>query len=471
MDVDLLSRALFATTIMFHYLFPPLTIGLSVVMVVIFWKRLRTRDPAYDSAAKFWTGLFALNFGMGVATGIPMEFQFGTNWSVYARFVGDIFGSALAAEGIFAFFLESGFLGVLVFGWNRVSARTHFIASVLVCIGSVFSATWIVIANSWQQTPAGFVLVDHNGETRAQLASFYDVVFNPSSMERLAHVLVGALVMGSSFVLSVSAWYLLKNRHTEVARRSFRIGLVVAVIGSVLALITGDISARVVVKHQPAKLAAMEGIFKTGPAGLHLFGIIDSEAETVRYSVAIPGGLSFLAHGSFDAPVTGLDQFKPEDRPPVAIPFYAFHLMVALGMFFLALNFGACYFWWRGTLFNQRWLLRTYVVAVAGAYVANQAGWVTAEVGRQPWVVYGLLRTADANSPSVKAPEVLASLIAFGLVYFMLGSLFVFLLNHKIQAGPSPIAAPGVDEARSLVEAAADRKDPLSRSASDENKG
>ena len=268
--------------------------------------------------ARFWTRVFALTFAIGVATGIVLEFEFGTNWATYSRYVGDVFGSALAAEGIFAFFLESGFLAVLLFGWDRVGPKVHFFATCMVCLGAHFSAIWIVVANSWMQTPAGFHIVGEGLRARAEITDFWQMVFNPSSMDRLLHVLCGAWQAGAFLVVSVSAWYLLKKRHEEFARASLRVGLVVGMAASLLQLVSGHSSAVGVAKNQPAKLAAFEGLYETTPhAPLTLFGWVDEKAEAVKGGVAIPGLLSFLVHSDASKPVQGLREFKPEDRPPV----------------------------------------------------------------------------------------------------------------------------------------------------------
>jgi cytochrome d ubiquinol oxidase subunit I len=457
LDVVLLSRIQFAFTVMFHYLFPPLSIGLGLVMVVIEGRALRRGDPRDEALARFWTRIFAVNFAVGVASGIVMEFQFGTNWAAYSRFVGDVFGSALAAEGIFAFFLESGFLAVLVFGWDRVGRRTHFFATVMVFLGSTFSAVWIIIANSWQQTPAGHRLVEHDGVVRVEVVDFWAMVFSPSSMHRLGHVLLGAFVLGGFFVMSISAWYLLRGRHAELARRSFGVGLVVATLASWAELLSGHAQAEMIAEHQPAKLAAFEGHFETGegPTPLFVVGWPDVEAQTVRGGVAIPGMLSLLVKGNLREPVTGLDRIPPDERPPVVVPFLAYHVMIALGMAFVGLTTLAAVLWWRGRLFTQRWLLWIFVVAVLGPYAANQAGWVAAEVGRQPWVVYGLLRTADAVSHTVAPEHVLASLLGFGLIYFALFVLWLVVVNEKIRHGPTlPGEGHEPAAARSLVRAA-----------------
>lgn len=442
MDVLLLSRIQFAFTASFHYLYPPLSIGLGVVLVIIEALWLGTKLPVYHQMAKFWTKVFALTFAIGVATGIVMEFEFGTNWATYSRYVGDVFGSALAAEGIFAFFLESGFLAVLLFGWDKVGPRLHFFSTCMVAFGAHFSAVWIVVANSWQQTPAGYHVVGHEMGARAEITDFWAMVFNPSSMDRLSHVICGAWQAGAWLVVSVSAWYLLRKKyaaHVEFAKRSIAIGLSVALAASVLQLVTGHSSAEGVAKNQPAKLAALEGHFEsTGPAPMHLFGWVNDKQQRVEFSVAIPGMLSYLVHGDAKTPVTGLDKFAPDERPPVNIVFQAYHLMVGIGMALIGLALLGVFALWRGWLFRARWLLGIMVVAVLGPQLANQSGWWAAEIGRQPWIVYGLLRTSDALSKTVQAHAVLSSLILFTLVYLLLFAVFIYLLNKKIQHGPDP---------------------------------
>jgi cytochrome bd ubiquinol oxidase subunit I len=448
MDVVTLSRIQFALTIMFHYLFPPLAIGMGGFLVFLEAQYLRTGDARFESAAKFWTRIFALNFALGVASGIVMEFQFGTNWAAYSRYVGDVFGSALAAEGIFAFFLESGFLALLVFGWDKVSARMHFFATLMVALGSIFSAIWIVVAISWQQTPAGFVIKEFATPAgivkRAELTDFWKVVFNPSAMDRLVHVLIGAFILGSFFVLSISAYYLLKDRHIDFARKSFMTALVVAAVASVAMLISGDSQGRLVAQHQPAKLAAMEGIFQSTGMGapMHVFGVPDEKAKVVRYNLEIPGLLSFLVHRDTGKPVPGLDKFEP-DIPPVALPFFSFHVMAGLGTYFIALTLYALWARIRGNLFRKRWLLWVFVFSVIGPFVANELGWVTAEVGRQPWIVYNLLRTEHAVSANLGPSQVLGSIIMFAIIYALLFALWLYLLNDKIQKGPEPVSMRG----------------------------
>ena len=503
-DTVFLSRIQFALTIMFHYLFPPLTIGMGIVLVYLGAMFLWTKDKAYQQAQKFWTKVFGLNFAIGVASGIVMEFQFGTNWATYSRFVGDVFGSALAAEGIFAFFLESGFLAVLIFGWNRVGPKMHFFSTCMVAMGSIFSSVWIVIANSWQQTPAGSQIVpmtrqvlnekgqllrDAAGNVvtepwyidgvpvmRAEVTDFWAMVLNPSTGHRLTHVLLGCFVMGAFFILSICAWYILKGRHVDFAKRSFVGALILATISSFTIAVTGHRQAQNVYQHQPAKLATFEGHFDSaGPADLTLFGIPDAENEQLHYEVAIPGGLSFMVHDDFEfaEPVIGLDKIRPEDRPPIWIPFLAWRIMVGAGTFFIVLTIASCWFLWRGTLFKRRWLMWTYVFNVLLAVAANQVGWIAAEVGRQPWIVHPAvirdaegepildedgfiqyekvvvempdgtevrrhagLRTDDGVSKAVAAEHVAASIVMFTFIYLLLGAVWLFVLNRKIQAGP-----------------------------------
>ena len=436
--VVLLSRLQFAFTVMFHYLFPPLTIGLGVLMVIVEGLYMVTGDVRYLRIARFWTRLFAVNFAMGVASGIVMEFEFGTNWATYSRYVGDVFGSALAAEGIFAFFLESGFLAVLVFAWDRVSPRMHFFSTCMVALGSIFSSVWITVANSWQQTPAGFHIVGHGMAARAEITDFWAMVFNPSSVQRLLHVWLGAFIVGAFFAMSVAAWYILHDRFRDLADRMFKIALVFGTVCSLLMFLSGDLQARKVAHTQPPKLAAFEGIYHTEAGGtpLYLFGLPDTAHQRVDYGIAVPDLLSLLVYHDATRPVEGLDGTPVRDRPPVMIPFVAYHLMVALGSAFVALLLIALYLLWRGTLYEQRWLMWTFVFAVVGPYLANEAGWVAAEVGRQPWIVYGLLRTPDAVSKAVDAQMVGASIVMFGLVYLMLFAVWIYVMNDKIHHGP-----------------------------------
>ena len=474
MDVLFLSRVQFALTIMFHYLFPPLSIGLGTIMVIMEGAYLRTGDLRYHAMTRFWSRIFAVNFAMGVATGIVMEFQFGTNWAAYSRYVGDVFGSALAAEGIFAFFLESGFLAVLVFGWDRVSKRMHFFATLMVAFGSIFSAVWIVVANSWMQTPAGHVIVDG----RAVIESFWGMFFNPSSMHRLTHVVLGCFIQGAFFVTSISAFYVLRGRHVDFAKRSFTIALLFGAVCVLLMGISGHTQAKAVARNQPAKMAALEGHYHTGTMNLSLFGIPNPKEGRIDYEVSLPNFGSFLLHESFSASVPGLDAFREEDRPAVTIPFVSYHLMVAMAGVLVGLSAVAVFFWYRGTLFEKRWLMWVFVFAVLAPFVANQTGWVAAESGRQPFLVYPEVvwdgdtprMVTDGKSPGLRtnvgmsstkvvtAGQVLSSILMFGFVYLMLFFVWVYVLHSKITHGPDePEPPPETTSPKELLDAASEK--------------
>jgi len=435
-DALMLSRIQFAVTAGFHFLYPPLTIGLALIMVSMEAFYVYTGDKFYERMTKFWVKLFAATFSVGVATGIVLEFEFGTNWATYSRYVGDIFGSPLAAEGIFAFFLESGFLAVLLFGWDRVSPKMHLFASSMVLLGSIMSAFWIIVANSWMQTPAAYHIVGEGTMMRAEILDFWGMVFNPSTMSRFSHVILGSFLEGGFVVMSITAYYLLKNRHLEFAKQSFRVALIVSAISAIMQLVVGHRSAEVVAEYQPAKLAALEGIFKTEEgAPLYILGHPNEETEET-IGISIPGMLSFLVHKDFSATIVGLDKFPKEDRPPVWITFQAYHIMVALGMYFIFITLLGLFLLWRGSLFENKFMLNVFMFSVFGPYIANQTGWLAAEIGRQPWIVYNMLRTADAVSKSVSGAEVFTSLLLFTLLYFLLLFVWVFIMDRKIKAGP-----------------------------------
>ena len=456
MDVEILARIQFAFTIGFHYIYPPLSIGLGLVLVIMEGLFLKTGNRIYEQAVRFWIRIFALIFGIGVATGIIMEFEFGTNWATYSKYVGDIFGSALAAEGIFAFALESGFLGILIFGWKRVSPRVHFFSTIMVFLGSLFSAVWIVVANSWQQTPAGYHIVGKGLNARAEITDFWAMVFNPSSVDRLLHVWIAAILAGAFMVLSVNAWYILHKKYLEIARPSFKIALTVATIFSLLQLYVGHRSADGVSHNQPAKLAALEGHYDSSSrADMYLFGYVDNSREKTM-GIKIPGGLSFLVHGDFNAPIPGLKAFPRDVRPSqVNSVFQFYHLMILVGMAMITLSLLGSWFWWKKTLFGQRWLMWIFAFSVLLPQIGNQAGWFAAEMGRQPWVVYGMLKTSDALSKMVTANQIIFSLILFTLVYIVLFALFLFLLNKKIQHGPVDYGA------REHIEEGTKRDNPM----------
>ena len=433
MDAVLLARIQFALTVGFHFIFPPLSIGLAWLLFWMMTRWLATGDAIYYRMSRFWLKLLALTFVMGVATGITMEFQFGTNWSEYSRFVGDIFGAPLAAEGIFSFFLESVFIGVLVFGWNRLSKRTMWTASLLVAVGATLSAFWILVANSWQQTPAGYEIIDG----RAQLTSFWAAVFNPSTLPRYFHTVDGAIITGAFFMMGVSAWYLLKGRHTEFAQKSLVMSLIVALIASLVQLPLGHWHAVQVADTQPEKLAAIEGVFETQRgAPVLLFGIYNGQDE-MDFAIRIPKLLSLLAFGSVDAEVKGLNDFPRRDWPPLILTFYPFHLMVLLGLYFIALTLLGIYLYWRKLLFKNRLFLWLALLSIPLPFISNELGWITAEVGRQPWIVYRMLRTSDAVSVTVPAWQVAASLVMFVVLYAFLFAVWFFLIRRTVGTGPA----------------------------------
>lgn len=436
MSTEILARIQFAFTVAFHYIYPPLSIGLGLLMVIFESIYVRTGNKEFHTLARFWTRIFALTFGIGVATGIVMEFEFGTNWAVYSRYVGDVFGSALAAEGVFAFALESGFLGVLIFGWNRVRPGVHLVATIGVFLGSMFSAIWIVVANSWQQTPAGYHIVGKGLEARAEITDFWAMVFNPSTLDRISHVYLGAFLSGTFLVLSVHAYYIIKGKHVDISKKAFKITLAVATLCTLLQLFSGSKSAEGVGAHQPAKLAAMEGVWEEHqPADMYLLGWVNKERQTTT-GLAVPNGLSYLMYRDMNHPVTGLKSFDKEDRPgQINAVFQFYHLMILIGMTLIGLTIFGMIQLRRGKLFEQRWLLWVFVIAAILPQIANKVGWYTAEMGRQPWVVYGQLRTGAAFSKHVTASQVTFSLILFSLLYLLLFILFVYLLNKKLQHG------------------------------------
>lgn len=437
LDIETLSRIQFAFTVMFHYLYPPLSIGLATIIVIMETLWLKTKNPLYERMCHFWVRVFALNFSIGVATGIVMQFEFGTNWAAYSRYVGDVFGSALAAEGIFAFFLESGFLAVLLFGWKRVSPKMHLFSTIMVCLGATFSAFWITVANSWMQTPAGFSIVGEGMNAHAVVTSYWQMIFNPSAVWRFAHVVVGAWLTGAFFVMSVSAFYLLKKRHLDFARRSFTIALVVAALSSVGQAWVGSKQAEIVAEYQPQKLAAMEGLERSGGnQPFWIIGIPDPTTGHIRYGIKVPNMVSILLTGKADGQVQGIDKVAPEDRPPLIIVFEAYHFMIGIGMYLMGLSWLGLLLLWRKRLFESRFMMWVFMLSVAGPYLANQLGWIAAETGRQPWIVWGLLRTSEGLSHSVGAHAVMASLILFSFIYALLFMVFIYSLDRKIKHGP-----------------------------------
>lgn len=436
MDVVFLSRIQFALTSMFHYIYPPLSIGLGLMLVIMEGIYLKTKNPLYKQMTKFWVKVFALTFALGVATGLVQVFGFGTNWARYSRYVGDVFGSALGAEGIFAFFLESGFLGLMLFGWDRVSEKMHYLATCMVALGAHFSAIWIVVANSWMQTPAGYKIVGEGVEAKAIVTDFWQMVFNPTSVDRITHVVIGCWITGIFLVLSISAYYYLKKTYLPFARASMKIGLIAAAVTLFLQLLSADATASGVARNQPPKFAAMEGIYKTqGNVPMNVIGWVDEEAQEVK-GIKIPRLLSFFVHRNFTGTVEGLDQTPIEDRPPIQIVFQSYHMMIMMWGLMVIGSVGGLILLKRKKLENSKGWLWFLVISVIFPQIANQVGWMTAEIGRQPWIVYGLLRTPQGVSQSINASQVLGSILMFIVIYILLFALFLFLLDRKIKQGP-----------------------------------
>ncbi len=442
MDVVLLSRIQFAFTIGFHFLFPPISIGLGLILVIMEGMYIKTGKPQYKAMAQFWMKIFALTFSLGVATGLVQVFAFGNNWARFSKFAGDVFGSPLAAEGIFAFFLESGFLGLMLFGWERISKKMHYFSTICVCLGAHLSAVWIIVANSWMQTPAGYRIVGEGKNAHAQVTNFWEMVLNHSTLDRLSHVLIGCWITGAFLVMSVSAYYFLKKRHLEFSRVTMKIGLVIGSVALLLQLISSDFTARGVAIHQPEKLAAIEGVYKTQESTpMALIGYVDSKSEQVK-GVKVPYLLSWLVHRNAKTPVTGLDQFKKEDLPNVPVVFQTYHLMIYLWGIMVILVVAGVLFWNRKTLEKAKWTLRALACSASLPLLANEAGWVTAEMGRQPWVIYHVLRTSQGVSESIYPVYVIGSIIMFIVIYSLLFYLFIFLLKRKIKHGPEEIITP-----------------------------
>lgn len=433
MDPLLLARLQFAITVGFHFLFPPLTIGLAWMLVIIEAVGWKKKDEIYAKIGKFFGKVLGLIFAVGVASGIVMEFQFGTNWAEYSKFVGDVFGAPLAAEGVFAFFLESTFLGLYIFGRDRVPKGVHWFSILMVAIGSTISAFWILVANSWQQTPAGFILQNN----RAELVDFWAAVFNPSTLPRFFHTMGASMISGAFLMTGVAAYWLLRGKSVEIAKRAITFSIIFGLVFSVLELFPfGHEHAKQVAHTQPEKFAAQQGLFKTQKgAPLAVFAIPSPSAEKLYFAIEIPGLLSFLTHGDFNAEIKGLDAFPKDELPPVVLTFASYHLMVMLGMYFIFIS-ALSAFYLRKNLIEKKWLLKILLWSTPLPLLAAQLGWIAAEVGRQPWVVYKLMKTKDAVSITVGAGELLFSIIMFVLIYIFLLAIFLSLLFRWIKKGP-----------------------------------
>jgi len=448
MSAETLARIQFAFTIGYHFIYVPMSIGLAVTMVIAEGRYYRSGLEADKAASTFWIKLFTTTFAVGVATGLTMEFAFGTNWAGYSRFVGDIFGAPLAADGILAFFLESTFLGVLLFGRRRVRKGFYYASTWLVLIGAHLSALWILIANSWQHTPRGYKIVDG----RAVLTDFWAAALNPSTGPRLVHTLAAAWIAGGFAVAGIAAWHLLKRQHLTFARRYLVVGLVVGLVVSAAMPLIGDWHATEVAKEQPIKLAAFEGIYKTQEhAPMTIIGWWDANRKDT-VGLKVPGLLSFLAFGSFKDEVKGLDSVPASDRPPVQATFMSYHLMVMLSGYFILLMLGALFFTWRKRIERMRWLLWLLVLSIPLPIVAAELGWMSAEVGRQPWIVQGLLRTKDGISKSVSAGSIATTLTIFAVIYLILFVAWLRFFTGIVRKGPQEEAAPPAPQDAALTD-------------------
>jgi len=436
MEALILHRIHFAFTVVFHYLFPQLTMGLALLIVILKTGAIRTKNERYNEAARFWGRVFAVNFLIGVVTGIPMEFEFGTNWSHFARLTGGVIGQPLAMEGVFSFFLESAFLGLFLFGEKRLSAWGHWASAFLVFLGSWISGFFIIITNAWMQHPVAYRVLP-NGSF--EITSFWGLLFNHWGLLQYAHNMSGAVITGSFVMASVGAFYLLEERFSEHARIFLRVGVIVGLIACITQIFpTGDFHGRYLAQHQPAAMAAMEGLFTSQKgAPIVLIGQPNEQLQTIDNPIAVNNVLSFLIYGTREAEVKGLDQFPPDQRPqPLTLLFYSYHIMAGLGTMFLLLMFLSAVALWRGKLFSARWLLWPLMLSFPFPYIANTFGWMTAEIGRQPWIVYGLLRTSEGYSRHVSSGNALFTLLGFMGVYTVLSILFIVLVYRIIAEGP-----------------------------------
>ncbi len=434
-DALILARIQFAFTVSFHFIFPAFSIGLASYLAVLEGLWLKTGKPLYLDLFKYWLKIFAIAFAMGVVSGIVMSYQFGTNWSVFSDRAGPVVGPLMAYEVLTAFFLEAGFLGVMLFGMERVGKKLHYLATLMVALGTFVSAFWILSVNSWMHTPTGFE-IGANGQFLPG-PSWLAIIFNPSFPYRLVHTVLAAYITTAFVVGGVGAWHLLKDRTNTHARKMFSMAMWMAALVVPIQILAGDLHGLNTLEHQPQKVMAMEGHFESHPDGapLILFGIPDSERKTVDYAVEIPKASSLILKHDLDAPMAGLDTIPDDEEPPIVIVFWSFRIMVGLGFAMLGVGLWSLFARWRGRLYDWRWLHRAALVMSPAGFIAVLAGWITTEVGRQPYVVYNMLRTADAASP-LDAPAVATSLIAFVLVYFAVFGIGVWYLLHLMRASP-----------------------------------
>lgn len=436
MTPELIHRLHFAFTVTFHYLFPQLTMGLSLLIVVLKTVALRSGDPLWDRAAHFWGKIFGINFVFGVVTGIPMEFEFGTNWAQFSRVSGGVIGQPLAMEGVFSFFLESAFLGLFLYGAGKLSKRMHWFSAVMVWLGSWISGFFIIVTDAWMQHPVAYNVVNGHYE----VASFWGLLTNPWGLLQYMHNMTGAVVTGCFVMAAVGAFYLLEGREQQFARIFLKVSVVVGILASIAIIFpTGDLHGKYVARHQPAAIAGMEGLFHSEKgAGLVLMGQPNEETGEIDNPLVVNDMLSFLIYGTNKAEVTGLDHI-PRDQWPTALPllYYAYHIMAGLGTWFLLLMAVSAFLLWRGKLYSARWALWALLLSFPLPYIANTAGWMTAELGRQPWLVYGLMRTSAGFSSTVSAANGLFTLLGFMGLYALLGLLFTVLMYREINHGPA----------------------------------
>lgn len=445
MDAQVLHRIHFAYTVTFHYLFPQLTMGLSLLIVVLKTIAVRRDDETYHQAARFWGKIFAVNFVMGVVTGIPMEFEFGTNWSHFSRLTGGVIGQPLAMEGVFSFFLESAFLGLFLFGEKKLSKRMHWFSSFAVFFGSWISGFFIIVTDAWMQHPVAYRVLPNGAY---EVTSFWHLLFNPWGLLQYMHNMCGAVVTGSFVMSAVGAFYMLEKRHEVFGRIFLKVGVVAGLISCIAMIFpTGDLHGKYVAKHQPAAMAGMEGLFKTEKgAGIVLMGQPNEETGQIDNPIRVNNVLSFLIYGTTSAEVKGLDQI-PKDQWPTTLPllYYSYHIMAGLGTYFVGLMLIAGFLLWRGKLTTTRWVLWPLLLSFPLPYIANTAGWMTAEIGRQPWLVYGLMRTSEGYSKYVSAGNGLFTLLGFMGLYTVLSVLFIVLIYREISHGPeahAPATSP-----------------------------
>lgn len=447
----LIHRLHFAFTITFHYLFPQLTMGLALLIVVLKTIALRTHNELYNQAARFWAKIFGINFLMGVVTGIPMEFQFGTNWSHFARLTGGVIGQPLVMEGVFSFFLESAFLGLFLFGEKRLGPKGHWWAAFLVFLGSWLSGFFIIVTDAWMQHPVAY---QRAADGSFQVTSFWGLLLNPWGLLQYAHNMSGAVITGAFVMCAVGAYYLLENTFVEHGRAFLRVGVIAGVIFSCLQIFpTGDLHGKYMARHQPVTTAAMEGLFKSeAGAPLVIMGQVDVENQRIDNPVVVNKVLSYLIYGTPTAQVKGLNEF-PRDVWPTNIPllYYSYHIMAGLGTIFVAVMVVAVFLLWRTKLFTSRWMLWILLLCLPFPYIANTAGWMTAEVGRQPWLVYNLMRTSEGYSKQVHTGNGLFTLLGFMGLYTLLAILFLFLVHREIAHGPSSASATDVQSGQAVT--------------------